>query len=236
MKKPLFLNDHIYHIFNRGVEKRDIYMDERDYVRFIHGLYEFNNEKQVVNLNYYFNSKTRSVEKRSLKRDRDLRKLLVQILVFTLMPNHYHLLLRQTSDNGIVRFMQKLGTGYTNYFNKKYERVGGLFQGRFKAVEIGRKSHLIHLPHYIHTNPLDLNYRYRGVLQYAPASIDFLEGYRWSSFPDYMGKRNFPRVTKKDFILDIFGGPEKYKEYTLERLQHADSEHLLNEVRDVIIE
>jgi len=229
MKKPVFVNEHMYHIFNRGVEKRDIFMDERDYFRFIHDLYEFNNEEPAANLNYYFNTKSRSVEKRYVKRDPAPRKPLVEVLVFTLMPNHYHLFLRQTRANGIVKFMQKLGTGYSNYFNKKYERVGGLFQGRFKAVLISRESHFIYLPHYIHTNPLDLNYG-------SSTSIDFLEGYRWSSFPDYVGKRNFPSVTKRGFILDIFGGHDKYREYTVERLKHADSEHLLNEVRDVIIE
>jgi len=106
MKKPVFVNDHVYHIFNRGVEKRNIFMDDRDYFRFIHDLYEFNNEEQVANLNYYFNSKSRGVEKRYVKRDTEPRKLLVEVLVFTLMPNHYHLLLRQTRDNGIVKFMQ----------------------------------------------------------------------------------------------------------------------------------
>jgi putative transposase len=229
MKKPVFVNGHVYHIFNRGVEKRNIFMDDGDYFRFVHDLYVFNNEEQVANLNYYFNSKSRSVEKRYLKRDTGPRKLLVDVLVFTMMPNHFHLFLRQTGDNGIVKFMQKLGTGYTNYFNKKYERVGSLFQGRFKAALVDRESHFIHLPFYIHTNPLDLNYR-------SSTSIDFLEGYRWSSFPDYVGKRNFPSVTERGFILDIFGGHEKYREYMVERLKQADGEQLLNEIRDVIIE
>jgi len=229
MKKPVFVNDHIYHIFNRGVEKRDIFMNDGDYLRFVHNLYEFNNEEQVSNLNYYINSKNGGIEKRYMKRDTGPRKLLVEVLVFTLMPNHYHLLLRQTRDNGIVKFMQKLGTGYTNYFNKKYDRVGSLLQGRFKAAMVNSNEHFIHLPFYIHTNPLDLNYR-------SSTSIEFLEGYRWSSFPDYIGKRNFPFVTERNFILDTFGGHEKYREYTMERLKHADSKHLANEISDVIIE
>ncbi|UCH81590.1 MAG: transposase [Nitrospiraceae bacterium] len=169
-------------------------MDKKDYFRFVHCLYEFNNEEQVANLNYYFNSKSQSVERLCVNRDTGPRKLLVEVLVFSLMPNHYHLIVRQTRDNGIVKFMQKLGTGYTNYFNKKYDRVGGLFQGRFKAVLVNRESHFIHLPFYIHTNPLYLNYR-------SSTSIDFLERYRWSSFPDYVGKRNFPSVTIRGLFL-----------------------------------
>ncbi len=131
----------------------------------------------------------------------------MEILVFTLMPNHYHLMLRQISEDGIVKFMQKLGTGYTMYFNKKYDRVGSLSQGRFKAVHLTREEHLIHLPHYIHTNP------YRG-----STSIYDLENYRWSSFPDYIGKKNFPAVTERCFLLDILGGEEKFRMYTQDRL------------------
>ncbi len=142
------------------------------------------------------------------------RKLLVEILVFTLMPNHFHLLVRQKKEKGIVRFMQKLGTGYTMYFNKKHDRVGGLFQGRFKAVLVNNDTHFIHLPFYIHTNPLDLNYK---------SSISVvLENYRWSSFLDYIGKNNFPSVTSRKFLLDFFGGVEEYKKSTYDWIKNKE--------------
>ena len=128
----------------------------------------------------------------------------MEILGFTLMPNHFHLILKQKREGGIVKFMQKLGTGYTMYFNQKNKRVGGLFQGRFKAVLINKESHFGHLSFYIHTNPF----------KKLKNSISQLEKYRWSSFPDYIGKKNFPSITSRELFLDFFGGEKKYLEQT----------------------
>ncbi|MBI4653041.1 transposase [Candidatus Kuenenbacteria bacterium] len=204
MLKPPFVEDEIYHIYNRGVEKRNIFLDDKDYLRFIHDLFEFNDEEPALNIYYRLPQiKSYEVEPRKIEKTR-IRKLLVEILVFTLMPNHFHLILKQKKEGGIVRFMQKLGTGYTMYFNQKYERVGSLFQGKFKAVHIEKESHFTHLPFYIHTNPL----------KNLGNSISKLEEYRWSSFPDYIGKKNFPSVTSRELFLDFFGGEEKYLEQT----------------------
>jgi len=229
MRKPKFTEDQVYHIYNRGVEKRNIFLDNGDHFRFIHNLFEFNDEYPVLNVNYYFNLKTMNVESRYLKGDRKPRNMLVEILLFTLMPNHYHLLLRQKSENGIVKFMQKLGTGYTMYFNQKYDRVGGLFQGRFKAVLISNEVHFIHLPQYIHTNPLSLNYG-------GSTSIEFLENYRWSSFPDYIGMKNFPSITNREFLLDVFGGEESYKKHTETWLKENEKGKSLEIINDIILE
>jgi putative transposase len=210
MKKPSFAEGQVYHVFNRGVEKRDIFLDDKDYLRFIHDLYDFNDINPVRNLHYFINHKTGNVEARKLYGYHE-REPTVEILVFTLMPNHYHLMLRQIKDDGIVKFMHKLGTGYTMYFNKRYSRVGSLFQGRFKAVHLTREEHFIHLPYYIHTNP------YRG-----STSIDDLEDYRWSSFPDYIGMKNYPSVTEREDLLDIFGGAEQFRLYMQNRLRQGD--------------
>lgn len=208
MKKPKFAKNHIYHIYNRGVEKRNIFIDDDDRQRFIHYLFELNDKENANNLTFYFNQSAGEIEPSCLKKERRPRKLLVEILAFVIMPNHYHLLLKEREDGGIVKFMQKLGTGYSMYFNKKYERVGGLFQGRFKAVLINKDAHFMYLPHYIHLNPLYLNY---GGSTSIVKKLDFLKNYRWSSFPDYVGKKNFPSVTSRAFLLDFFGGSEKYK-------------------------
>ena len=213
MQKPRFVENQIYHIYNRGVEKRKIFLDDRDYFRFIHDLFEFNDENSVFNVAYYFDSKSKNIKSHHLEKERRPRKLLVEILIFTLMPNHFHLLLRQKKENGIVKFMQKLGTGYTNYFNKKYERVGGLFQGRFKAVLIGEEAHFIHLPFYIHTNPLNLIYGSSTSIDWKKQK-EFLENYRWSSYLDYIGKRNFPSLTSREFLLEFWGGEIKYHNET----------------------
>lgn len=227
MQKPQFVENQIYHIYNRGVEKRDVFLDKQDYLRFIHGLFVFNDQEAAINTLYYFNPNSTQIESRHIEKEKKPRKLLVEILIFTLMPNHFHLLLRQKKENGVVRFMQKLGTGYTMYFNKKYTRVGGLFQGRFKACLINEEPHFINLPFYIHTNPIDL-FNYRG----STSIMEFLENYRWSSFPDYIGKKNFPSVTSRKFLLEFFGGPKEYRKATKEWLkERKENTEKIKEVR-----
>lgn len=216
MQKPQFVEGNIYHIYNRGVEKRDVFLKDKDYLRFVHDLYEFNDEDVASNIWYYF--KSNEVEPHYIPKERKRRKLLVEILAFVLMPNHYHLMVRQLRENGVVKFMQKLGTGYTMYFNKVYERVGGLFQGRYKAILVNEEPHFIYLPFYIHANPLKI---YRG-----STSLDsverYLEGYRWSSLPDYIGKKNFPSVTSRQFLLDYFGGKREFRKELRQLLKQRD--------------
>lgn len=232
MQKPQFANDEIYHIYNRGVEKRKIFLDKQDYLRFIHDLFEFNDETPAINTTFYFDHlKNIEVQPRYIKQP---RKLLVEILCFSLLPNHFHLLLRQKKDQGIIKFMQKLGTGYTMYFNQKYKRVGSLFQGRFKATLVKQESHFIYLPDYIHLNPLDAiepNWREGKIKNYKEA-IRFLENYRWSSYLDYTGKKNFPSVTSRKFLLGFFDGPEEYKK----QIENWLKEIHLEEIGDLLLE
>ncbi len=218
MKNPQFINNKIYHVFNRGVEKREVFLDTQDYARFIHSLFEFNDKALTINTHRSFNPNDPMFGVRLPTLEKEPRKLLVEILIFTLMPNHFHLLLKQLVEGGISKFMQKIGTGYTNYFNKKYERVGSLFQGKFKAVDIIENAHFIHIPHYIHTNSLDIK-DVRSQTPNIEEQMKFLEDYKWSSFQDYIGKKNFPSVTQREFLLDFWGGSEKYKKETKEWLK-----------------
>jgi len=227
MQKPPFVEDQIYHIYNRGVEKRKAFLDKQDHLRFIHNLFEFNNEEPIINTSYHFDPQFPG-EIRHLKQERKPRRLLVEILMFTLMSNHFHLILKQKKEKGIVKFMQKMGTGYTMYFNKKYQRVGGLFQGRFKAVLVKDEAHLIHLSFYVHTNPLDL-FHYRG-----STSIMELRRYRWGSFLDYIGKKNFPSVTSRELFLELFGGQKEYEKATKEWI--AGREDNIEKIKEVKID
>jgi len=235
MERPHFADNEIYHVYNRGVEKRDIFRDDADRLRFIHDLFEFNDRDAAFNVQYYFNKQSMEVQPQYIKyNERKPRKLLVEILAFCLMPNHYHLLLRQRSSKGITQFMQKLGTGYTMYFNKKYERVGSLCQGRFKAVHVNQEAHFIHIPYYIHLNPLDLiapEWRDREIKNLDKA-IKFLENYRWSSYLDYIGKKNFPSVTQRGFLLRFFEGPKEYRKSMLNWLKELDVEGM----KDLLLE
>jgi len=198
----------IFHVLNRGVDKRELFIDDKDRFRFIHDLFEFNDQDRVAN-NFYAFQKINDIASRYIKP----RKLLVDILAFCLMPNHYHLLLIPRIDNGISKFMKKLDMGYAKYFNEKYRRKGALFEGRYKFVVVENEPHFIHLLYYIHLNPLDLvtpEWRERKLNNYEKA-VNFLDSYRWSSHLDYAGKKNFPSVIKKDYLLDYFGSEVNYK-------------------------
>lgn len=233
MRNIRFVNEGIYHVYNRSVEKREIFVDDQDRFRFIHDLFEFNDEAPAVNL-YYKRPLIQSYEAKPRKIEQQKRKLLVEILAFVVMPNHFHLLLRQIKENGISNFMHKLGTGYTMYFNQKYERAGSLFQGTYKAILVNQEAHFIHLPYYIHLNPLDLKFpewRDREIKNYKQA-MKFLENYRWSSFLDYIGKKNFPSVTQREFLNEFFEGPENYKKDAMKWLKEMD----LEEIEDFTLE
>ncbi|HEY4495711.1 MAG TPA: transposase [Candidatus Paceibacterota bacterium] len=224
MRKQKLVSNNIYHVFNRGVEKRQTFMDETDYLRFINNLAIFNDAKAV------FNSKHRIKEIKST----DSRKLLVDILAFCLMPNHFHLLLRQREENGISKFMNKIGVGYTNYFNLKYERVGPLFQGAFRSVLIDDESQFLYIPYYIHLNPLDLkisNWKENGINKLKVA-IEFLNSYKWSSHRDYIGNSNFIGIINKHFLNEIFINPENYQKDLKNFMKDFD----FSEMNDLLLE
>ena len=207
MRKQKLVSNHIYHIYNRGVEKRVIFKDNRDYTRFVKGLVVFNDTKLI----HDFNDRLKNILNKSHQ-----RKPLVDIIAFCLMPNHYHLLLKQRIDNGITEFMRKLGGGYVNYFNLKYKRVGTLFQGKFKSVLIHNDSQFLYIPHYIHLNPLDLIFPdWRETKKINRKQItNFLEKYEWSSYRDYIGNNNFDLVLSKDFIGEYFNKDDYKKDFS----------------------
>lgn len=204
----------IYHVLSRGVDKRKIFLSNRDYFRFIHNLFEFNNSEQSSSSPRRTFNQCSDIARRYIgQKDRRKRKLLVDIHAFCLMPNHYHLLLSPRVEGGISKFMKKVNMGYAKYFNIKNGRKGALFESRYKSILIEDESHFMYLPHYIHLNPLDLHmpeWRERK-LRSVTGAIKFLENYRWSSFPDYIGQKNFPSITNRDFLLEVFGGMDKYK-------------------------
>lgn len=204
----------LFHVVNRGVDKRKIFLDNEDYLRGIHDLFEFNDTESVNNLTNYLRTNPKDVGRPYIRdKEKRTRKLLVNIHAFCFMPNHYHLLLSEKAKNGISLFMKKLNGGYARYFNKKYKRRGALFEGRYKRIIIKNEAHFIHLPYYIHLNSLDLiarEWRERKLNNFTKA-MKFLESYRWSSHLDYAGKKNFPSVTQREFLLGFFNSPNEYE-------------------------
>lgn len=214
-----------YHVLNRGVDKRKLFLDDRDYFRFLHNLYEFNDKNYVFNSLRVFNPMI-DIARRTEEKKK--RSLLVRVHAFCLMPNHYHLLLSPLVENGISKFMKKLNMGYAKYFNIRNERRGALFEGRYKSILVENENHFLYLPHYIHLNPLDLympEWREKK-LRNVNNAIRFLENYRWSSFLDYIGRKNFPSITYRDFLFDVFRGPMQYKNRVEEYLNDLNLEYI----------
>ncbi|MCH8741431.1 transposase [Patescibacteria group bacterium] len=213
IKRPQLVTGEIYHVVMRGVDKRIIFPQKEDYFRFIHDLFEFNDEDDVISVyRFHTNNLTGTVPVK-LRKERKKRKLLVEILAFCLMSNHFHLLLRQIKGQGISKFMRKLG-GYATYINKKYEREGHLYQGRFRAVHIKDETQLKNVFVYIHANPIEFiepGWKEEGIKN-PKGAIKFLESYRWSSYLDYIGKKNYQSITNRELFNNILGNKEGCRE------------------------
>jgi len=141
---PLVSGEH-YHVFNRGVDKRNVFLDKEDYLRFYQSLHLFNSIESIVNFDHAL------VKSKSINIDNNQEKL-VEIEAYSLIPNHYHLIIKQLVDGGISEFMQRIGTGYTSYFNQKNERTGALFQGRYKKIHISTDEQYNYLFAYVNEN------------------------------------------------------------------------------------
>lgn len=172
-----FIEHGHYHIYNRGVEKRDIFLDKQDYLVFLHFLKKYLDPNLGSDPFWKYKSLTNEVE----------------LLTFCLMPNHFHLLAKQITKNGITKLLRAICTNYVMYFNKKYERVGGLFQGKYKAVLVLDDIYLLHLSRYIHLNP--------------PEGSDPVN-YPYSSYQYYLGYKNSSWI-KPEEILSFFKTAQK---------------------------
>lgn len=193
----------LFHALNRGVEKRDIFLDNQDRARFVHNMYEFNDRKIVRNV-------ARRMKNPGNRASRDQ---LVDIHGWCLMGNHYHLLLSERTERGLSQFLMRLNVGYAKYFNEKYKRSGTLFQSKTKRVLISSDKHFLHILHYIHSNPLDFSRDNRswreGHIRSARKALIYLENYKWSSYPDYIGKKNFPSILTTSLFSDVLGNYQK---------------------------
>lgn len=228
----------LFHVLNRGVDKRRIFLDDADRFRFVHGLALFNDTKPAENSVYFFSRETQTVESIDLRgRYRNeaprKRKPIVDIHGWCLMGNHYHLFLTERIDGGLTKFLMKFNVGYAKYFNKRYERTGTLFEGRTKKVVITKDAHFLHILHYIHLNPLDFlkgatDWRNLRVSNHA-AALKHLENYKWSSYRDYCELKNFPSILTKYLFADVFGNYKRTIQAHLKDLE-------IEPVRDFLLE
>lgn len=205
-----------YHVYNRGTDKRRIFMSRADRDRFLILLYLANQGGPV-------DVKLQGSTLLETANERDGEPL-VEIIAYCLMPNHFHLLLREVEEGGISKFMQKLTTGYTMYFNKKYDRNGSLFQGRFKATHVGDDRYMRYLISYIHLNPIKLvepKWKEVGITDKSRAE-QFLEEYAQSSYLDYLGrKRPENMILMREALPEYFSSGADFKAFVTEWLTYA---------------
>ena len=179
----IYRENSFYHIYNRGVEKRTIFQDEQDFSVFLSCLKTYLSPKRDINLPVLLADQRLSSKEKAVATNEFFMKNYsdsVDLLCYSLMSNHFHLLIKQLATT-MDLFMNSLGTRYVKYFNRKYKRVGPLFQGVYKAVLVDSEEQLLHLSRYIHLNSKTLP----------------------SSLPEYLGER-YTSWVKPDLILNYF--------------------------------
>ncbi len=199
-----------YHIYNRGVNKQPIYEDFGDYQRHLEVLlyYQFAGPKPKFSNRNRFKIASNQAEKT------------VEIVCYCLMPNHFHLLLKQLKDGGIEEFITKVGDSYAKYYNIKHQRTGPLFSSHYKAVQIETDEQLLHLSRYIHLNP------------FVSKLVNNPEDYPFSSYPEFINLSNRNTVTN-EIILNFFKGNDRYKQFVDD---HKDFAKDLHQIEHLILE
>ena len=201
MRKDGFYNDEYYHIFNRGVDKREIFSDAQDYERFLLSMNLLNDSKDGLMIawrDYKENNPFAKVDEFLKLRFRE-RDPLVEIIAYCLNPNHYHFILKQVAEKGIEKFLHKIGVSHTKYYNEKYKRTGSLFQGVFKSILINSNDYLLYLSVYVNKN-------------------NFIHGYNnndswpYTSLHDYL-KNKESNLTHKNIITEQFRNIDEYKDF-----------------------
>lgn len=216
IRKIEFEIGEFYHIYNRGNSKQKIFNNKEDYERFIKLLF-LSNGSNGFKIHFI---------KNEVVYDFNRGERLVDIGAYCLMPNHFHLLIKERVEDGISKFMQKLTTAYVMYYNEKYKRTGSLFEGKFKSEHVGNDRYLKYVFSYIHLNPIKLiesKWKELGIKDKNKA-IAFLKDYKYSSFKDYLkesriesdvlSKRPFPNYfpTVKSFINEILSWINYHKD------------------------
>lgn len=194
MVKPKLVTGEFYHIYNRGNNKRPIFLSHFDLFRFLQSMREFNTKELIgsIYLKSLEDDEFRSSTPKTTEK-------LVDFVCYCLNQNHFHILMQQLAENGIMKFMHKLGTGYTNFFNGKNKSSGSLFQGRYKAIHVDSNEYLRHLSVYI-----NLNYKAHKLGSSTSRLCK-------SSWGEYVGEEK--GFCNKRIILSQFKGAEDYKDF-----------------------
>jgi putative transposase len=215
------VTDNFYHIFNRGVNRRQIFTNKRDYIRALNTLKFFNYVDYPIRYSKFLllaNGQRKEIWDRL-----DKSNTFTDIISFCLMPNQFHLLLKQNRDEGISKLLANFQISYTKYFNIKNDRVGSLLQGQFKAVKIDSEEQLLHVSRYVHLNP------------YSSAVIENIKDllkYEWSSLPEYAQNNQYD-LCKNNILLNYFKNNTEYIDFVL---NNADYQKDLENIKHLTFE
>jgi putative transposase len=199
-----------YHLYNRGINRQQIFLEDRDYLYLINLLKTYLSPDLLINPNT------------GLSNEKNISNM-ISLSCFCLMPNHFHFLVKQTETNGITKLTQRVFTAYFSYMNLKYNKTGPLFDGKLKGVLVDSEEYLLHLSRYIHRNPLQL-------IQNAPLST-----YPYSSYSYYIGHRHASWVQAKT-LLDIFYLPTTQSQQTYKEFVEFENEESDNKINDIGLE
>ncbi|MDO8592648.1 MAG: transposase [bacterium] len=200
MRKFQFQSGEYYHIYNRGVEARDIFADNYDYLRFLRSMREFNRLEAIGSI-YELDNLRKKERTLGVHMDTECPPA-VDFISYCLNPNHYHFLLGQTAEGGIEKFMHKLSMGYAKYFNEKYSRSGSLFQGAYKAIHADNYGYLLKLLVYVNCN-------------HEIHNLGKTENWPWASYLDSVGMRS-GNLCNLDIVREEFGESENFKSFCQE--------------------
>ncbi len=209
MRDPSLHTAGFYHIYNRGVDKRRIFIDERDYQDFYESLYLYSDANYT---NPHGDFMTKASELSGYEVFADDRDPLVRIISFYLSGNHFHFFLEQLHDNGISNFMHKLQRTYSYKFNRRYGRSGTLFESKFKSKSVDNEAYFTHIPRYIHLNALDLQlpeWRTGDIKDWGLAQ-QILDNDQWSSHSVYMRKSQQLPIVDETFVHALFQSSPEY--------------------------
>jgi len=193
-----------YHIFNRGMSKQLIFHDDKDRARFIFLILHFQSPTIIQNIGrsvkLFVQHSVFNIDKKI--KEEIVKNKFIELTSFCLMPNHFHLIVKEVEGNGMARYMQRVLNGYTKYYNTKYNKSGHLFQGPYKAVHVKNNNQLLYLSAYIHRNPREL----KGWLNKENI-------YKWSSYQDFINKNRFEELLVFDIISKQFKNKKEYDEF-----------------------
>jgi putative transposase len=216
------VKDEVYHLYNRGVARMPMFTKPSEFLRFIHLIEYCHFANTPVSFSLY---KKRTIEKRKeiLQTLYEQNDCHVEIMAFCLMNNHFHLLIRQMTENGSTKFIGNIQNGYGKFFNMKHKRTGPVFQPGFQAVRVETDEQLLHVSRYIHLNP---------TTAYIVKSEE-LDTYQWSSLPGYLDGNKCFSFVSMDTLLGLINGENAYKTFTFDQASYQQE---LGRIKHLVFE